>query len=648
MRVSDKTRPKNRPFQNDLKSHACASDAVHSFSLLKQIAIHAIGIADSRPVLIICLLLFPLIVLAYYPAKFDDYDIWFHLTYGREYFQNFTWYLDHGQFSWTPAHTEWTYVTWLGSGFLYLIHAAAGVTGLLLLQWLVLIGMITCLMLYARFSGFRMNITLLTALLICLVAIKIISSYIKPEMFTTLFFFATTVIYFHGKQSEEKDLFWIYPLLFLVWANTHGGVVAGLAFLGIVLCVETFARLFLPNQALPLSRYNRLLLFAGLAIPVTLINPHGIVYHMRVLGGWFADIYEIKEYYGHNISYESLWKNLFPPDRRVYWIPSAWSLLLMGLSSAGLLTFYVICKKKLPLAILTLNLFFFLFSMSMGRAVIFYPSVWFCTVVYLIRATGALQFPRKAAPAALLVFIGLCIYTPWTFLAVEGRKSLIANGFEEFVPIKEVQFIKENNLPGPIFNDYLIGGYMIWAMYPEYKVFIDPRFMPYDKTLLDDYFNLGDRYMLQKGGLDIFRNKYKFNIALIHMRQLPLIEWLANSPDWSLVYFDKIAAVLMHRSVLHMLSPEARSMDVGPQRFRTVDNPAILNNLFKFYFNFSANMATEIRNTYERNVSPFYKPKKARLALMDYALQRIREGPSRKHESGPANEQNLFDEDITY
>jgi hypothetical protein len=158
-------------------------------------------------------------------------------------------------------------------------------------------------------------------------------------------------------------------------------------------------------------------------------------------------------------------------------------------------------------------------------------------------------------------------------------------------------------------------------MYPDYKVFIDPRFSPYDPSLLHDYFNLGERYMSRRGGLGIFRDRYGFNTALIHMRSLQLIEWLVNSPEWSLVYFDKVAAVLMHRSVLHTLSPEARSLNVGPQRFRELDNPRILESLFNFYQNFSIDMAADIRDTYRRNVSPLYQSTQIRLRLMDALIE---------------------------
>lgn len=604
--------------------------AVNQPHFMKRVVNHAIAVADSRPVFWIYLIILPITLLALYPAKFEDYDIWFHLTYGREYVQNLSWTLDHSQFSWTPAHNEWTYVTWIGSGLLFLTHAAAGVTGLCLLQWLVFIGMLSCLILYARASGFRINVTMLTALVLIMSTIRILSVYIKPEMFTSLFFFAATVIYFHGKQSEKRNFFWVYPLLFLVWVNTHGGVIVGMGFLGMILGLETVARLFFPGQAMPWPRYKRLALFACLAVLATLINPHGIFYHLQVFGKWIFGTSEVMVYHQQVAAYEGFWAHLTFANKRVYWIISGWSLVIMAASFVVLAADHLLRKKTLPLAILVINVFFFLFSMSLARAIIFYPPIWFCSMIYLLRQRGAFNLPRLAAPVALLAFMALNAVAFLTLLVVEAQQSWFGAGMEEYIPVKEVQFIKDNHLPGPILNDYLIGGYMIWTMYPDYKVFIDPRFAPYDKSLLDDYFNMQERYMSRKAGPEILRDKYEFNIALISMNALALTEWLVNSPQWALVYFDKTAVVLMHRSVLHTLSPEARAMDVGPQRFRDLDNPVILENLFNFYQNFGIGMAADIRDTYERNVSNLYYYKKNRMDFMNEVLKKMKTRPARR------------------
>ena len=66
--------------------------------------------------------------------------------------------------------------------------------------------------------------------------------------------------------------------------------------------------------------------------------------------------------------------------------------------------------------------------------------------------------------------------------------SLAASGFQQTLgrtfshslypgrfPEKAVEFIEKNSPDGKIFNHFNWGGYLIWELYPRYKVFIDGR-----------------------------------------------------------------------------------------------------------------------------------------------------------------------------
>ena len=91
-----------------------------------------------------------------------------------------------------------------------------------------------------------------------------ITNLIRCQMFTYLFF--TLWLYLLEKIKREKDkLIWIFPVTMLLWANMHGGFLAGI---GLVL-IYAFGEL--------LNRKNYLKYFGILAliIPVTLINPYG-------------------------------------------------------------------------------------------------------------------------------------------------------------------------------------------------------------------------------------------------------------------------------------------------------------------------------------------------------------------------------------
>jgi hypothetical protein len=164
---------------------------------------------------------------------------------------------------------------------------------------------------------------------------------------------------------------------------------------------------------------------------------------------------------------------------------------------------------------------------------------------------------------------------------------------------------------------------MMWAMYPEYKVFIDSRGKPYDMTPV-----WGDYSMLManpsKENLQKMRSKYPFRVALINLLYVDaVLEMLGNAGDeWHLLFFDKNAAILVHKSILPGLGEEAlRSINMDPSRFRDVKSPQILSNIFLIYINWASGYGAAIRDIYSQNVSNFYRHKKEQLATMDEIIQ---------------------------
>ena len=161
---------------------------------------------------------------------------------------------------------------------------------------------------------------------------------------------------------------------------------------------------------------------------------------------------------------------------------------------------------------------------------------------------------------------------------------------------------------------------MMWAMYPEYKVWIDPRSGPYIKEVLPDWLRITSN--LSDDSRKYLLSKYPFKTALIGMWRSDLIFWLMKSPEWRLAYFDKCAAVIINTSLIPTLPPEALATEVGTNRFLDIDNPTILNNLFSFYLAVGPIYATDIRNIFERNVSDWLHGKKEILANMDEAIRK--------------------------
>jgi hypothetical protein len=107
------------------------------------------------------------------------------------------------------------------------------------------------------------------------------------------------------------------------------------------------------------------------------------------------------------------------------------------------------------------------------------------------------------------------------------------------------------------------------------------------------------------------------------MREQNLIFLFLSLPEWRLLYFDKTAVVIIHKSVIPQLRQEALSTDMGTQRFRDVTNPMILDDLFGFYINVDPVPAREILDIYKNNVSVFFRFKAFKIQEMENIIKQV-------------------------
>jgi hypothetical protein len=96
-------------------------------------------------------------------------------------------------------------------------------------------------------------------------------------------------------------------------------------------------------------------------------------------------------------------------------------------------------------------------------------------------------------------------------------------------------------VPGPLFNSYGFGGYMIEA---GYKTFIDGRSELFEQTgVLGDYVHIT---FLRPGALQVLGG-YGIQSCLVE-RDEPFATLLASSPDWNKVYSDQLSALYVKRN----------------------------------------------------------------------------------------------------
>jgi hypothetical protein len=571
--------------------------------------------------------LLPVLILLSYPVERADYDLWWQIAHGRYYIANHTLKIDLSVFSWTPTDPTWIYNTCLGSIVVYLFYHFMGGIGLWLFQWLIFGGIFLAFYLFLRLINQRLDITSVTIIAVIGIACSASCDFYKPELFSALLFCWTALIFFYIKIKRIKYLFYLYPLIFLLWVNLHGAFIVGLVFLALALAGEILNRIFFPRESLTtldLVHFGGACVLSGAA---TLLNPYGINYltslFPTIMSAMGSESYS-GPYDKIIVAYKSLWPYLKNISIHFFYINiTAWVMTLTILSILILFIYEWIKKKSFDFTLLILTLALYWKGMQTGRASYFFLFtaffVFFHLLIYRLKFK---DIPGRATIFSLLFFVFLFIGLSFFTIRYSGGNHWFGSGVESYAPVEEVEFLKKVKLQGPIFNDYLIGGYLAWALYPDYKVFIDPRGGLYRNQVLSDYMEFAHKELTRED-IDKFNEKYPFKIAIIHYSEMPLIFRIlsAGREDWRLLYFGSNAAVIVHKSLLPYITDEIRHTPLSYARFADINDPKILSNIFAFYININPAAARGIYDIFEKNVSDYFQQKQEILGKMDSKIK---------------------------
>lgn len=109
-----------------------------------------------------------------------------------------------------------------------------------------------------------------------------------------------------------------------------------------------------------------------------------------------------------------------------------------------------------------------------------------------------------------------------------------------------VDFFIANGLKGPIFNNFDIGSYLDYRLYPKEKVFVDGRPEAYPSQFFkNDYIPM----QIDKNKFAALAQKYNFNtIFFSHTDQTPwakeFMKQIVENKSWTLIYLDDYVVIL--------------------------------------------------------------------------------------------------------
>jgi hypothetical protein len=127
-------------------------------------------------------------------------------------------------------------------------------------------------------------------------------------------------------------------------------------------------------------------------------------------------------------------------------------------------------------------------------------------------------------------------------LTIVHVRSVLASQFHEEAsqfPEAAASFLSSQPLAGSVFNSYDWGGYFIWKLYPQYRVFIDGRADVYGDSFMDEYSNTYSLSGAWREPLD------RWNIQTVVVPpQASLAVALQAHEGWKVAYSDPQAIVL--------------------------------------------------------------------------------------------------------
>jgi hypothetical protein len=136
----------------------------------------------------------------------------------------------------------------------------------------------------------------------------------------------------------------------------------------------------------------------------------------------------------------------------------------------------------------------------------------------------------------------------WATVALSAVIALGAAGryqykfSEEFYPVSAVEFLMKENIRGNTFAHDGFGDYLIYAAWPQHKVFIDGRTDMYGAERLKEYLNLAHA---MPGWKEIVE-KYAFSSILFDTHSA-LASALAQDKNWHLIHSDPLASIFLKK-----------------------------------------------------------------------------------------------------
>lgn len=451
-------------------------------------------------------------------------DVWMHLRLGCWILGNKTWPTT-GLFSQVPS-LVWRDFNWSADAAVavaYRFLGLSGVPALWMLYRVVLAGITYCLA-----GGSREN--LYVPLVVSAVAQYLLYSFGPIGVGTSAAFFGLELLAFVASRRSGQmwPLLWL-PLLFLFWTNFDLGFVYGVGlyvlYVAALSVEETISRRETKwlVKTVGQIRLGTAALVGVACLVASFLSPYG--YHA------YAAFFAIQSSPANQYLFAHAAMSFHRPQDYLLLLLSMTAFLLLGMRRSRdlfLISALIVCT---------------------GLSFRAQGDNWLGTLAAVAVIGDGLPLKNPVALAGrrrhwlilpTTVSIGVVLLC-WLVFVPRDRTVLLSRVVGEF-PVGACDYIRQHQLPSPLFNEYTWGGFLAWYL-PEYPVAIDARRGLYPDDLESDYFQV------MKADIP-----YQSLVLMKQARTLLLdkkgvmAQALQTLPGFRVAYEDKISIVLQQET----------------------------------------------------------------------------------------------------
>ena len=434
-------------------------------------------------------------------------------------------------FSHTAFGKAWFAHEWLAEVIMAAFHQLGGLPLVVIFYFLVI-----SFTFWLLFKIANQHAGELAAFVSVLIALVIANSHLlaRPHIFSWLFGVATLYLLTKGGR-------WTYclPPLLAVWSNLHGGVVLGLLLQGIFI-----AGAILDKRTLLESLQNWKLTIHECRVPLFVLLLSTLAVGVNPFG------YQLFAFQFQATS------TVFSNGIAEWRAPNLQSMRFFRLYLLSIGMILLARKTKVPWTERLLLLFFINASLTHVRhvslaGIFLTPFIassldnWgqrLSSFRHRVKGSKNIRLSSISGPIATPVLFAVIVSVSISGLPAWEKISGTLFSLPEKFSSEAVHYIEQNPPQGNVFNEYSLGGYLIYALDPPLPVFIDGRADVYGEKFFEDY----TRIASLKEDVDELLTKYRIDWVIFPSS--PLTRYLKTGGGWEEVYSDDQATILVRKA----------------------------------------------------------------------------------------------------